>query len=82
MQEPVIMDVTINKQGRHWSVKTDGELLAVVLYRKGAEAVQELVQRLAGLPVTADAKPKPAAKKSPAKDVEPAKPTVEPVIAA
>ena len=81
MQEPVISAVTIQNEGRFWNVKTDGNLLAVVLYRKGAEAVQELVQRLAGLPVAADAKPKPAAKKSPAKDLVP-KPTVEPIVVA
>lgn len=52
MQKPVITKVAIKKEGRFWAVKTDGKLLAVVLYRKGAEAVQDLVQRLAGIPVT------------------------------
>ena len=52
MQKPFITDVAIKKEGRFWAVKTDGKLLAVVLYRKGAEAVQDLVQRLAGIPVT------------------------------
>jgi hypothetical protein len=51
MQKPVIKDVAIKKEGRFWSVKADNKLLAVVLYRKGGEAVQDLVQRLAGLPV-------------------------------
>ncbi|MGD0536069.1 MAG: hypothetical protein ABSC03_00355 [Verrucomicrobiota bacterium] len=51
MQQPVITEVAIKKEGRFWNVKTDGKLLAVVLYRKGAVAVQELVRRLAGLPL-------------------------------
>jgi len=55
MQKPATTEVTIKKEGRFWAVKTDGKLLAVVLYRKGAEAVQQLLQRLAGLPVTAEA---------------------------
>ena len=28
---------------RHWAVYVDGELLAVVLYRKGAQAIAELI---------------------------------------
>ena len=43
--------IEINKEGRFWAVKTDGELLAMVLYKNGAKAVQRLVQQLAGLPV-------------------------------
>ena len=35
---------------RHWAVYVDGELLAVVLYRKGAEAVADLVLDLAYSP--------------------------------
>jgi len=72
MQKPAITEVAIKKEGRFWAVKTDGKLLAVVLYRKGAEAVQQLLQRLAGLPVTAEAdttiikdpKPKPPGKQA------------------
>jgi hypothetical protein len=29
---------------RYWAVYVDGELLAVVLYRKGARAIAELIQ--------------------------------------
>jgi hypothetical protein len=28
---------------RHWAVYVDGELLAVVLYRKGAQAIADLI---------------------------------------
>lgn len=30
---------------RHWAVYVDGELLAVVLYRKGAQAVADMIQK-------------------------------------
>ena len=30
---------------RYWAVYVDGELLAVVLYRKGAQAVADMIQR-------------------------------------
>jgi len=30
---------------RHWAVYVDGELLAVVLYRKGARAIADLLMR-------------------------------------
>ena len=32
---------------RHWAVYVDGELLAVTLYRKGAEAVADRLRDLA-----------------------------------
>ena len=28
---------------RHWAVYVDGELLAVVLYRKGAQAIADMI---------------------------------------
>lgn len=31
---------------RYWGIYVDGELLAVVLYRKGAEAIAEMLTRL------------------------------------
>lgn len=31
---------------RHWSVLVNGELLAVTLYRKGADAVAEIITKL------------------------------------
>lgn len=69
---PHINAVTCAKVGRFWAVKTDGKLLAIVLYKQGAYAIRELVERLAGLPVTTEpeteaktakpAKAKPGAK--------------------
>ena len=35
---------------RHWAVYVDGELLAVVLYRKGAEAIADRLLDLAYSP--------------------------------
>lgn len=79
---PQIKSVNINKEGRFWAIKVDGKLLSIALYKRGAEAVQEMLQRLAGLPVTADleqeakvAKPVPKAEGKPAaKGGEKAKP--------
>jgi hypothetical protein len=31
---------------RHWAVYVDGELLAVVLYRKGAMAIAEMLMKI------------------------------------
>lgn len=31
---------------RHWAVYVDGELLAVVLYRKGAQAIADLITKI------------------------------------
>ena len=31
---------------RYWAVYVDGEILAVVVYRKGAEAIAEMLTRL------------------------------------
>ena len=31
---------------RHWAVYVDGELLAVVLYRKGARAIADLIVKI------------------------------------
>jgi hypothetical protein len=38
---------------RHWAVYVDGELLAVVLYRKGAEAIADRLLDLAYSPTRA-----------------------------
>jgi len=32
------------KHGRHWAVIDEGRLLAVTVYRKGAEAIRERLQ--------------------------------------
>ena len=42
------VEVTVTKRGRFWAVHADGELVAVVVYKKGARRVQEL---LSGEPV-------------------------------
>ena len=59
---PHIKSVTASKEGRFWAVKVDGRLLAIVLYRNGALAVQQLIQRLAGLPVDEPEAEKPVTK--------------------
>ena len=41
------MNTTIEKYGsRNWAVRIDGELLAVTVYKKGAVAIVEFVERL------------------------------------
>ena len=49
MDTPTIKTVSIERQGRFWAVRVDGELLALVLYKKGAVAVRDLVARMAGI---------------------------------
>ena len=34
------------RQSRHWAVYVDGELLAVIVYRKGAEAIADMVLKM------------------------------------
>ena len=42
------MNATIEKYGsRNWAVRINGELLAVTVYKKGARAIVELIQKLA-----------------------------------
>lgn len=50
MSKPSIKTVAVTKRGRFWAVHTDGELLALVLYKKGAIAVRDLLVGLAGVP--------------------------------
>ena len=38
------IEVTRYRQSRHWAVYVDGELLAVTVYRKGAEAVRRALE--------------------------------------
>jgi len=65
---PQIKSVEIKKERRFWNITVDGKLVCIALYKRGAETVQELIQRLAGLPVTADAiKVAESAIKQPAK---------------
>jgi len=43
----IIMHTTIEKYGnRNWAVRIDGELLAVTVYKKGAKAIVEFVERM------------------------------------
>ena len=46
MSKPSIKTVAVTKRGRFWAVHTDGELLALVLYKKGAMAVRDLLMRM------------------------------------
>lgn len=51
MSKPTIKTVAVTKRGRFWAVHTDGQLLALVLYKKGALAVRELLVCLADIAV-------------------------------
>ena len=51
MSKPTIKTVAVTKRGRFWAVHTDGELLALVLYKKGALAVRDLLVCLTGIAV-------------------------------
>ena len=51
MSKPTIKTVAVTKRGRFWAVHTDGELLALVLYERGAMAVRDLLVRLTGITV-------------------------------
>ena len=73
MQKPNIKSVEIKKTGRFWSVFTDKKLAATVLYKKGALALQELIQALAGIraePMSQPAKGKLASAKAPTKSAK------------
>ena len=69
MQTPAIKSVEIEKSGRFWAVNVDGQMLAIVLYKRGALAVQDMVRRLGGLavaPVTPAIPPKDKSSSNPA----------------
>ncbi len=42
-----MIEIRRYRRTRHWAVYVDGELLAVVVYRKGAEAVAEKIRSMA-----------------------------------
>ena len=45
--ENITMNTTIEKYGnRNWAVRIDGELLAVTVYKKGAKAIVEFLERM------------------------------------
>ena len=73
MQTPAFKSVEIEKNGRFWAVSVDGEMLAIVLYKRGALAIQEMVCRLSGLPL-----PKAKATKSEKAPQSAAKPSSNP----
>lgn len=80
MQKPHIKTVEIKKTGRFWAVNTDKRLLAIVLYKQGALAVQEIIHQLAGIVPAAPPKPeKPAKPVKPSKKEKPkGKPSAKP----
>lgn len=65
MSKPIIKTVAVTKQGRFWAVRADGELLALVLYKKGALAVRDLLVRLAGITVNEPLKGGKATRRTP-----------------
>ena len=42
-----MIEIRRYRHTRHWAVYVDGELLAVVVYRKGAEAIADKLRTLA-----------------------------------
>ena len=38
-----MIEIRKYRHTRHWAVYADGELLAVVVYRKGAQAIADLI---------------------------------------
>jgi hypothetical protein len=41
-----VIEIRKYRQTRFWAVYVDGELLAVVVYRKGARAVADMLMRM------------------------------------
>jgi hypothetical protein len=42
----VMIEIRKYRHTRFWAVYVDGELLAVVVYRKGARAVADMIRRM------------------------------------
>jgi hypothetical protein len=42
----VMIEIRKYRQTRFWAVYVDGELLAVTVYRKGAEAIAALIRKM------------------------------------
>jgi hypothetical protein len=42
----VMVEIRKYRHTRHWAVYVDGELLAVVVYRKGAEAIADMLRKM------------------------------------
>jgi len=41
-----MIEIRKYRHTRHWAVYVDGELLAVVVYRKGAEAIADMLRKM------------------------------------
>ena len=41
-----MIEVRKYRHTRHWAVYVDGDLLAVVVYRKGAEAIADMIRKM------------------------------------
>lgn len=65
MEPTTLKTVNIAKAGRFWAVRADGELLALVLYKKGALAVRDLLVSLAGIPAIEPPKGGKATRRTP-----------------
>ena len=78
MQTPAIKSVEIEKNGRFWAVNVDGQMLAIVLYKRGALAVRDLIHQLGGLADAPLAPTVPSKEKSPSKSALPKAPKAAP----
>ncbi len=41
-----MIEIRKYRHTRHWAVYVDGELLAVVVYREGAEAIADMLRKM------------------------------------
>ena len=41
-----MIEIRKYRRTRHWAVYVDGELLAVTVYRKGAEAIADMIRKM------------------------------------
>ena len=78
MQTPAIKSVEIEKNGRFWAVNVDGQMLAIVLYKRGALAVQDMVRRLGGLAAAPATPTVPSTEKSSSNPTPPKAPKPAP----
>jgi hypothetical protein len=51
----IMIEIRKYRQTRFWAVYVDGELLAVVVYRKGARAIADLLMQMHGSKAAEDA---------------------------
>ena len=50
-----MIEIRKYRHTRFWAVYVDGELLAVVVYRKGARAIADMLMQMRGRKETGDA---------------------------